>query len=75
MAAAGAVIAADHMALAASLCGPVASHCVLCVASAGSLLASAGVFGSGLMLLRTTPLRQRARQATRGLDEARQPVA
>ena len=41
--------AADHMA-AASLCGPVAGHCILCVAAAASLLASSGVIASGALL-------------------------
>ena len=51
--------AADHMAAAAALCGPALSHCILCVASAGSLLASAGVAIAGAMLIsdRTSPQR------------------
>ena len=43
--------AAGHMAVAADLCAPLADHCLLCVAAVGSLLASAGVFLSGVMLL------------------------
>lgn len=46
-----ALAAADHMA-AASLCGPAARHCILCVTSAASLLASAGVIAAGAVLLR-----------------------
>ena len=62
-AAACAVAAADHMAVAAALCGPVARHCILCVASAGSLLASAGVIAAGVMLLDGDPRLQEARSA------------
>ena len=43
--AACAVAAADHMAIAAGLCGPAAQHCILCAVAAASLLASAGVAG------------------------------
>lgn len=49
--AAAALAGADHMA-AASLCGPLARHCILCVTSAASLLASAGVIAAGAVLLR-----------------------
>ena len=60
--------AADHMAAAAALCGPALSHCILCVASAGSLLASAGVAIAGAMLIsdRTSP--QRAGRVARRSD-------
>jgi len=44
-----ALAAADHMA-AASLCGPLTRHCILCVAAAASLLASSGVIASGVLL-------------------------
>lgn len=67
-AAAGAAIVADHMAIASNLCGPVAAHCILCVASAGSLLSSAGVLASGLMLLQARPSLQPAGQAERRRD-------
>lgn len=50
-----AVAAADHMA-AAPLCGPLARHCILCVASAASLVASVGVIAAGAMLLRGSSL-------------------
>lgn len=53
--------AADHMAVAAALCGPVARHCILCIASAGSLLASAGVVAAGVMLFGDRPALQQAR--------------
>jgi multisubunit Na+/H+ antiporter MnhG subunit len=54
--------AADHMALAATLCGPVTGHCILCALLAANLLASAGAAVGGVMLLRgrRDPLRQRA---------------
>ena len=64
LSAACAFAAADHMAFAAALCGPVARHCVLCIASAGSLLASAGVIASGVMLFADRPASQKARSAT-----------
>jgi hypothetical protein len=57
--------AADHMAAAAALCGPALSHCILCVASAGSLLASAGVATAGAMLLSDRPSPQRAGRVAR----------
>lgn len=53
-----ALLAADHMA-AASLCGPLTRHCILCVAAAASLLASSGVIGAGV-LLRSGPRFDRA---------------
>ena len=65
LSAACALAAADHMAFAAALCGPVARHCILCVASAGSLLASAGVIASGVMLFADRPALQKARSAAR----------
>lgn len=46
-----ALAAADHMA-AVGLCGPLARHCILCVTSAASLAASAGVIAAGAVLLR-----------------------
>ncbi|MDI1328105.1 MAG: hypothetical protein PSV23_15035 [Brevundimonas sp.] len=58
-----AVAAADHMAFAAALCGPVGRHCVLCIASAGSLLASAGVIAAGMMLAGDRPAPQEARSS------------
>ena len=51
--------AADHM-TATSLCGPLTRHCLLCVVSAASLLASAGVIGAGV-LLRCGPRLNQAR--------------
>ena len=66
VAAACAVAAVEHMAAAAAICGPLARHCILCVASAGSLLASAGVVAAGVMLLEDRPSLRRARsRATR----------
>ncbi|WP_292063533.1 hypothetical protein [Brevundimonas sp. UBA7664] len=59
--------AADHMAVAAALCGPVTGHCILCVLLAANLLASAGAAAGGVALLRThpRPRRQRAGHSTR----------
>lgn len=64
LAAAGALAAADHMAVAANLCGPVAGHCILCVVSAASVLASAGVIAAGVALL-TPPPTQAAESGVR----------
>lgn len=68
MAMAGAVGTVDHMSYAASLCGPGVGHCLLCAVSAASLLAAAGVVGSGAMLLKTRPPLQHARRTTAGKD-------
>lgn len=59
--------AANHMAVAATLCGPATSHCILCAVSMASLLASAGVVAAGMALLRAHPypLRQRAGRSPR----------
>lgn len=53
--------AAEHMAAAAALCGPVARHCILCLASAGAMLASVGVVAAGMMLLDGGPQLRPAR--------------
>lgn len=64
----GALAAADHMAT-ASLCGPLARHCLLCVASAASLLAASGVIAAGLAL-RQAPRPGQA-MITRGREPGR----
>lgn len=58
---------ADHMAVAATLCGPVTGHCILCALLAANLLASAGATAGGVALLRThpRPRRQRAGHSIR----------
>lgn len=53
---AGGLAAISHMADAATLCGPETNHCILCVVSAASLLASLGVVGAGVMLRRSARL-------------------
>ena len=58
--------AADHMAVAATLCGPVTGHCILCALLAANLLASAGAVAGGVTLLRTHP-RPRRQRAGRSL--------
>jgi len=50
--------AVSHMTGAASLCGPATSHCILCVVSAASLLASLGVAGAGVLLRRSVRVNQ-----------------
>ena len=57
--------AAEHMAAAAAVCGPALPHCILCVTSAGSLLASAGVTTAGAMLLNERPSPQRVKRGPR----------
>lgn len=52
-----AMAAAEHMA-AAPLCGPLARHCILCLTSAASLLASAGVIAAGAVLFRDSSLKR-----------------
>lgn len=54
LAAAGAVagfLAADHMSLAAALCGPATGHCSLCLAADFLLVASIGATGAGIRFL------------------------
>ncbi|WP_396595627.1 hypothetical protein [Brevundimonas sp. R86498] len=53
LAALGAALSAmalDHMAFAASLCGPLAGHCLVCFAAVGTLAAAvaAGLAGASL---------------------------
>lgn len=54
------LMAADHMAGAAALCGPVADHCVQCVAAVAMLVAALGASAAGAWLLRSRPALQRA---------------
>lgn len=61
VAAACAVAAFDHMAAFSALCGPGVSHCILCIASVGSLTASAGVLAAGVLLLTARPSPRRVR--------------
>ncbi len=52
--AAGAVsglLAIDHMAVVAALCGPATGHCGLCLAAGSLLVASVGATGAGLRFL------------------------
>ncbi|WP_309627422.1 hypothetical protein [Brevundimonas sp.] len=73
LSAACAFAAAEHMAFAAALCGPVARHCILCVASAGSLLASAGVITSGVVLFADRTAPQKAVSAASPRNQAPLP--
>ena len=59
--------AADHMAMAAGLCGPAAQHCILCVIPAASLLASAGVAAAGAMLMLLGERPQASKAGPRGV--------
>ena len=46
------ILALDHMAFAASLCGPTSGHCIRCVAAGASLVAALGALAAGLSLLK-----------------------
>lgn len=51
-AAAGAgLLAAEHMAAAAAMCGPTLGHCARCIAAATLLVAAIGASGAGAWLL------------------------
>lgn len=53
------LLAAEHMALTAAMCGPATGHCMRCVAAAALLVAALGVSGFGVRLLKPGPaLRQ-----------------
>ncbi|MDP2764198.1 MAG: hypothetical protein Q8O54_05095 [Brevundimonas sp.] len=54
------VLAADHMALTAAMCGPTFGHCVRCVAAVALLVAALGASGTGAWLLKPRPTLQRA---------------
>lgn len=55
------VLAAEHMASTAVLCGPSYGHCLWCVAASTLFLAALAVSGAGLALLRPPVRRQLAR--------------
>ena len=57
---ASAFAVANHMAVAATLCEPATDHCILCVVSTASLLASVGVSAAGVILLKDRATLQRA---------------
>ena len=59
-AAAAGVLAAEHMAPTAAMCGPTLGHCIRCVAAAALLVAALGVSGAGAWLLKPRPAFQRA---------------
>lgn len=46
--AAAGLVAAEHMAAAAALCGPANGHCSLCLAADSLLIAAVGAAGVGL---------------------------
>lgn len=54
------VLAAEHMALTAAMCGPTLGHCMRCVAAAALLVAALGASGAGAWLLKPRPALQRA---------------
>jgi len=59
-AAAVGLLAADHMAEAALLCGPTTGHCIRCFAAAALLMTSLGAVAAGSRRLRPIPASQRA---------------
>ncbi len=46
------LLAVDHMALTAQICGPTLGHCIRCVAAVALLAAALGVSGTGAWLMR-----------------------
>lgn len=52
------LMAAEHMALTAAMCGPTPGHCVRCVAAASLLVAALGASGAGAWLLGPRVARQ-----------------
>lgn len=60
-AAAGAgLLAAEHMAANAAMCGPTLGHCVRCIAAGTLPVAAIGVSGTGAWLLQSRRALQRA---------------
>lgn len=59
-AAVASLVAADHMALTAAMCGPTLGHCVRCVAAAALLVAALGASGFGAWLMKPRAALQRA---------------
>jgi hypothetical protein len=54
------LLAAEHMALTAAMCGPTLGHCIRCVAAATLLVAALGASGAGAWLLKPRTALQRA---------------
>jgi hypothetical protein len=46
------LLAVDHMALTAQMCGPTLGHCVRCVAAVALLAAALGASGTGTWLMK-----------------------
>ncbi|WP_439476804.1 hypothetical protein [Brevundimonas sp.] len=59
-AAAAGLLAAEHMARTAAMCGPTLGHCVRCIAAGTLLLAAIGASGAGAWLLQSRRVLQRA---------------
>lgn len=59
-AAGAALLAAEHMAMAAAMCGPTFGHCVRCIAAGTLLVAAIGVSGTGAWLLQPRRVVQQA---------------
>lgn len=55
------VLARDHMAAAAGLCGPLVAHCSLCFVAGSLFLASLATVGAGMrvLLAKSAPALQR----------------
>lgn len=54
------VVAAEHMALTAVMCGPTLGHCARCVAAVVLLVAALAASGAGTWLMKPRPALQRA---------------
>lgn len=68
LAALGAALSAmalDHMAFAASLCGPLAGHCLICFAAVGTLAAAVAAGLAGASQFRPARKTRTARAASR----------
>ena len=55
------LLAAEHMAMTAAMCGPTLGHCVRCVAAGALIVAAIGVSGTGAWLLQPGRVLQRAK--------------
>lgn len=59
-AAAAGLLAAEHMATTAAMCGPTFGHCVRCIAAGTLLIAAISASGAGAWLLQPRRALQRA---------------
>ena len=55
------ILAGDHMAMSAAMCGPTFGHCVRCIAAGTLLVAAIAASGTGAWLLQPRRALQRAK--------------